>query len=254
MNQSRITIPTTELRRFYGFLKLFNSKTILEISKDINKSKNKQNKFIKMINDSYKHFSKFNNQYEEFLPFANKRKPLPSVTSNKKYKNTEEVIKELEGSKHNLRISYIEREIDPRRSTLAKFDYGKSGRSSGTGGIDFLGCENILDKPVNGEIKTKGDGNAFYSLIQLLNYFTELSTPNQILRCNKYNLFQANLKQNQKFVLIVLFSDFNHNSKRQKDILNETIILSKYILKNYTQIEKIEFLNMTKPFKNFAVL
>ena len=247
-------IPTTELRRFYSFLKLFNSKTILEISKDINASKNKQNKFVKMIKDSYKHFLDYNNKNEEFLLFAKKRKPLPPPQSTNVYKNTEEVISELIDSKGKIHITFIEREIDPRRSTLAKFDYGKSGRSSGTGGIDFLGWEKILNKPVIGEIKTRGDKNAFYALIQLLNYFTELSTPNQILRCNRYNLFQANLNQNQKFVLVVLFSDFNHNSKRQKDILNETIILSKYILKNYAQIENIEFLNMTKPFNNFAVL
>ena len=117
-----------------------------------------------------------------------------------------------------------------------------------------MGWENTLNSPVIGEIKTKGDENAFFALIQLLNYFTELSTSNQIKRCNKHNLFKTKLTPKQKFVLVVLFADFNHNSQRQKDILQETKLLAKYILPKLKQIKAIEFLNMTKPFKKFDSL
>jgi len=56
-------------------------------------------------------------------------------------------------NKRDLSFFYIEREIDPRRMTKAKFDDGTSGKSSGIGGIDFIAWNIKNDLPIIGEIK-----------------------------------------------------------------------------------------------------
>ena len=117
-----IVIPTTELRNFYGFLKYVDIPPTLDILKGINKRKDRKSKLLKMIKDSYNHFSKYDNSEQSFLSFS-KRKDLPSVNAGGLYSSTGEVVRDIKDG--NSEIEYIAREIDPRRATNATFDTGK---------------------------------------------------------------------------------------------------------------------------------
>ena len=261
-------IPTTELRRFYEHLKIFGSVTSLHMVKEFNASIRKQNLIKKMMEKSFTHFSLYNNVDEPFRGKAN-RTTLPKLTVGGYYKNTQEVVKEIKNRKSNgvvddnnqVKVIYVDREIDPRRMTKAKYESGVSGKSSGIGGIDLIAWDKIKRSPFLGEIKTRTDKNAFLALIQVLTYFIEFSTENQIERCEKHSFFSVDdkkLKVNyKKFELGVVFADFNKNSKTQMQILNETKELAKY-LKNceYNNIPRfnIHFFNMTKPFDKFEIL
>lgn len=247
----RIIIPTTEIRRFYSLLDLFNARTTIGISKDINRSKNKKKKFVKIVNNSYEHFTSYKNLEENFIPDRVNRKPLPNGNNNGRYKSTGEVIKALKDANGKIGIDFIEREIDPRRATCSIYDFGGPASHSGTGGIDFIAWKN--NKPFIGEVKTRTDKNAFYAFVQVLTYWSELSTPNQIERCNNFKLFGKDL-DNQEFSLGIIFADYNHNSKIKNQILTQTKELAKYVIENIKQIYSIDFLNMTKPFTKFEIL
>jgi hypothetical protein len=253
----RMVIPTTAMRRFYSFLKLYNSNTILQVSKDINASVPKQRKFADIICQSATHFSIYSNVEEPFLSENSRRKKLPPVSLEPRFKNTQEVISFLlkntmQGAK--LKPSNMEREIDPRRTTRAVFDDGRPGRSSGVGGADLVAWDEVSDKPMVGEIKTRGDENAFYALVQVINYFVEFSTDKQIERCNRHNLFGKSLSPTQEFTLAIMFADFNHNSTRQIDILEESKKLATMIEGEFEQIHKIIFVNIEKSKKDFEIL
>lgn len=237
----KILIPTTELRHFYNFIKLFNTNTILEISKELN---NNKDRLIKIVKKSQKHFLIYNNVRQNFFP-KETRKALPKFNPEGLFENTNQVVKKLKNDNGKSGIEYVAREVDPRRTKNAIFDNGRLGTSSGTGGIDFIGWHKNM--PLIGEIKTKSDTTAFQALIQVLTYFTELSTPNQIKRCNNHNLFKnRKLKENQKFILGIVFADFNYNSISRKKILEQTLELAKYIKPHINQIASIKFIEMIK--------
>lgn len=145
---------------------------------------------MEIVDRSAKHFESYTNIDEEFLPADNKRGELPIQVNPKEDKKTNDIVKLIESlncdSSHSINIRYIEREIDPRRSTYAKYDFGENASGSGTGGIDFIAWDETYNKPFIGEIKTPRDKESFYALIQVLMYFVELSTPSQIERCNKH--------------------------------------------------------------------
>ncbi|MBC8190748.1 MAG: hypothetical protein H8E18_00035 [FCB group bacterium] len=250
-------IPTTAMRRFYSFLKMYNSNTILQVARDVNASVSKQKKFANIICKSSNHFSIYSNVEEPFLSENSTRKKLPPFDTTGLFKNTQEVIsfllkKRIQGAM--LKPSNIEREIDPRRATRAVFDDGRSGRSSGVGGADLIAWDEANDKPMVGEIKTRGDENAFYALIQVINYFIEFSTAKQIERCNHHNLFGKPISPKQKFTLAIIFADFNHRSARQIDILEQSKNLAAMIEKEFEQIHNIIFVNIEKTMKDFEVL
>lgn len=253
----RMVIPTTAMRRFYSFLKLYNSNTILQVAIDINASVPKQRKFADIICRSATHFSIYSNVEEPFLSENARRREIPPVGPTPRFKNTQEVISfllnyPLQGK--NFQPFNIEREIDPRRTTRAVFDDGRSGKSSGVGGADLVAWDKVSDKPMVGEIKTRGDENAFYALVQVINYFVEFSSLKQIERCNRHNLFGKSLSPTQEFTLAIIFADFNHNSARQEEILVQSKNLASMIEQEFEQIHKIIFVNIEKKMKDFEIL
>ncbi len=131
------------------------------------------------------------------------------------------------------------------RTTNAESEMGIRGKS-GSGGIDFIGLNCKKSLPILGEIKVKGDQNAFYALIQLLTYLAELSTPNQIARINKHKLFKNNFdfSSEASFYLYILLV-FEKMGEEKEKILNETMKLAGKLEKPQIQeIEKIVFLKM----------
>lgn len=254
----RVIIPTTQLRYFYQSFELFDANPVWETAKGINGSKDKKKFIVKMIERSLQHFSIYDNRTEPFLADDNDRIPLPEINPEERFIETRHVIRAIKDAnidnQTEYKIRFIEREIDPRRSRLSMYDFGKEASGSGTGGADFIGWEVNSDLPFIGEVKTRDDTNAFKALIQVLTYFTEFSTPNQIERCNRHNVFGRTLNTDQEFILGIVLADFNTRSKPKLGILEQSKILADYITPKFKQIHSIVFLNMTKPFTDFEIL
>ncbi|RPH49077.1 MAG: hypothetical protein EHM85_15120 [Desulfobacteraceae bacterium] len=262
---SRKIIPITELRYFYKSLSELRLSTItqLQIVEDITRKEN-FTKLISWYNESKKHFAeKYENSEESFLPDDLSHRRSLSI-NDKAISSTQDVISVFNEKQkedglihvkveddHNYDFCYIEREVSPYRTTNSEFVTGKSGKSSGTGGVDFIGWNPTKKLPILGEIKVGGDQNPFYALIQLLTYLSELSTPNQIKRINKYKLFGniPDLTHETSFYLYILLVN-KDPFKIKKGILSKTQKLAADLKKPaIPEIEKIVFLNMNSKTK-----
>lgn len=253
-------IPITKLRNFYSFLSTLNFSTETQkcISDDFCRKTNFK-KLIKLYNDSYNNLNSFyNNSNEDFFNSKTytKRAPLSKfgTTVRKSYdiiailNNMRNINIRNPNNKKQLDFVFINYEVSPLRTTKAIYQDGEKGSSSGTGGIDFIGYNNIQKIPILGEIKINGDKNPFYALIQLLTYLSELSIPSQIKRINKFNLFGNNvtLKNDTVFDLYILFYHSKKKKKYYDYILNNTKELANKIVgsKNIKNLNDIVFLEM----------
>lgn len=245
-------IPITKLRNFYDSLKKLSSPTEAQlcILKDYNTDSN-YTKLIDLYKESKKDFFEYKNIDEPFLPSPQnlaKRKSLPvnvvTISSD------EDVISvllernpEIDVGDEDYNFKYIEREVPTCRTPKTKSVAGI--RESGAGGIDFIGfnCKNHL--PILGEIKVKEDQNAFYALIQLLMYLSQLSTPNQLERIGKHNFFKndSSFTPKTSFYLYILLV-FTKYGKLKDEILTETQKLAEHLEQGIQEIEKIVFLKM----------
>ena len=247
-------IPVTELRCFYNILKFFSSNTQLNISEDFNRKGNFKN-LCKIYNDSKKHFSKaYDNSNESFLgnnPEIRKQIPtIPEILKSTLDATTffESVdIVPVDNNKH-LDFIYVEREVSTIRTTKSIFNSGKSGKSSGTGGLDFIGLNSNDRLPILGEVKIDSDKNAFYALIQLLTYLSEIITASQIKRINNYNLFGKDVEcnENTKFYLYIILTELKGEHER---IFSETIKLAENLKMGILDIQNIVFLKLDKKTK-----
>ncbi len=255
---SRLIIPTTEIRRLYEFLGKWSLKTRQAILEDFARKDSKKDLLVEMVNRSLKHFGDFSNVEEEFLRVDNKRMKLPDHVNRNDKKRTNHIVKLIGSlncdSSNTCNIKYIEREIDPRRSTYSTYDYGGNASHSGTGGIDFIGWDETYNKPFIGEVKTPKDKEAFYALVQVLMYFVEISTPYQIERCNRYLLFKKELKPKQDFALGIILTDFHKRSTAYQSTLEKTKSLASYLSEHIEQIHNIQFLDFAEPYKEFVIL
>ncbi len=250
-------IPETKLRNFYEMLKLFSNETQYKILTDFNRKSN-YTKLVDIYETSKKHFDNKYNYKGSFLGNKpDKRKKLKTNTKGE-IKNTNDLVfhfqknKIISFQKQNdyLNFEYIEREISPIRTPKTKFESGKSGKSSGIGGVDFIGWNTEKKLPILGEIKIKNDENPFYALIQLLTYLSEFSTPRQIDRINKAKLFKYEIPRAPKFFLYIVLSNYNWNSKLSKMIFNSTKELSENIQNKVNEIEEIIFIEINSLKKN----
>jgi hypothetical protein len=244
-------IPITKLRDFYNLMRIFSINTHIKILKDFNRGENYK-KLIEIFNDSKKHFEKYCCSDKFTIEDENKRKPLPiSPIGIKKTNDLVAILKNndlnIVNNNKNLSFQYLAREVSPLRTTgNAKFESGQSGRSSGTGGLDFIGWNVNNNIPILGEIKVNSDENPFFALIQLLTYLSELVTPNQINRINKTGLF-ANHISEPVFYLYIILSNYNYNSKPRTRILQETIVLANKLKKEIDEIFEISILEINEP-------
>jgi hypothetical protein len=252
---SKIIVPTTALRHYYKSLSKLSASTQTQQNKleDQLRGKN-SDKLIQMYIESYEHIQRiYNNPNEPILDINNQvRKKSSGALGAISIKSDEDVISVLANSNPTIKVSnatydfeYIEREVSPLRTTNALQDNGKSARRSGTGGIDFIGWNLNNNIPILGEIKVESDQNSFYALIQLLTYLSELSTPNQIDRINKYSLFNSHfLSVSSKFYLYILSCRIRKPGGKKNMILPETKTLANKLIGSIPQIENIVFLHM----------
>ena len=242
-------IPLTKIRNLYNLLREFSTSTHISIMNDFNR-KNNYKKLIDIYKDSKRHFSKYLCN-DSFINEVN-RKELP--TNPNKISNTNDLVTILEKNCINvvnnkeLNFKYLKREVSTLRTTgNAKFESGQSGRSSGTGGLDFIGWNSTNNIPILGEIKVLNDENPFFALIQLLTYLSELSTPNQIERINNTSLFDRNITSPPQFYLYTILSSYNNNSKERQILLNGTLELMKKLKNEIADIFDIVILKLDEP-------
>ena len=240
-------IPTTDLRKLYSFFRLFSTKTQLAVLKDYNRHKN-YGHLVDLYSESKMYFTQYNND-EPFLRDGVKRSEILADEAPV-FKSTKDVIAFFNQHEQikvenddSLTFSYIEREIDPRRMTRAKFDNGSSGKSSGTGGIDFLAWNVNMKLPIIGEIKCKSDETPFFALIQLLMYCSEMVTKSQVKRINNTRLFKREI--DLPYLLYIFLGDFNLEGEKGKFIEPLKILIPK-IIENIHDIKDIVILDANK--------
>lgn len=103
---------------------------------------------------------------------------------------------------------YVERQIPTLRVE------GGGQRTSGAGGLDYIARRAAT--PILGEVKRDADQNPFYAFVQLLTYLSEMVTPNQIERANRWNLFGVDIGGQPAFDLHLLLADFNDRGDKGK--------------------------------------
>lgn len=244
-------IPITKLRSFYESLAKLRlaTKTQLNIADDFNRKENYK-QIIALYKESKEHFAK---KYEyNAEPFLSKSSRKPIDNNVISISRTQNIISVFQANKELIHVKndskydfkYLQREVSPLRTTNAEFETGKSGKSSGNGGIDFIGLNLDNDLPILGEIKVGADQNPFYALIQLLTYLSELSTRNQIKRINKTELFgNIHLTDEPSFYLYILLVNTS-SSDIKKELLRKTQKLAVRLQEDIKEIKEIVFLKM----------
>ena len=248
-------IPTTNLRKLYSFFRFFSTGTQLEILNDYNR-KNNYRKIVELYNESKRYFSSYTNDEPFIRDNVKRSKVVPDKAEH--FKNTKDVIaffmKQKEVIVHNdiaLSFRYIEREIDPRRMTKATYDDGSSGKSSGIGGIDFIGWNNKSSLPIIGEIKCGSDETPFFAFLQLLMYCAEMATPLQLNRVNGTELFKS--KITLPYLLYIFLADFNLHGEKGKFIEPLKNLIRK-VVSEISDIENVIILEAHKKSKTVTVL
>jgi len=200
---------------------LFSTRPQIAICDELIRKNCLGNLFIDAIREN----EKFNNIQEPFLGEHFRIDP------SEKSIGTNKVINFLRTNKNILQLSadseylfeYAQREISPFRMTSS------NRRTSGSGGMDYLGRANGV--PVIGEIKYKTDQNPFYALVQLLTYLSEMATENQWNRIKIFDLFGIEkYPENIQFDLHIFLSNFNHKGEKGK-LLEKTNILASQTVK-----------------------
>ena len=253
-NPSFKIVPSTELRHYYkSFSHLSASTKTQQNALNDHLRGNNFNNLVKLYSESFEHVKKIYNNPNEpmFVKNSQTRKKSSGIYPPLAIKSDEDVISVLQNSNPLIVVSdpiyefeYIEREVSPLRTTGAKQENGKSAQRSGTGGIDFIGWNLKNDIPILGEIKVNNDQNPFYALIQLLTYLSEISTPNQIDRINKYAHFTKFLPDNSQFYLYILSCRTKNRLGKYDRILLETNTLAGRLVAGIPQIKDIVFLYM----------
>lgn len=112
-------------------------------------------------------------------------------------------------------FAFVDREISPARTPGGTFSDGGKATSTGRGGIDYV-ARTLAPTPIPilGEIKVKGDKDAFYAFVQLLTYLSELCSDAQAARARRH-LFQDTVDCSASWDLHILLADFNDRSARE---------------------------------------
>lgn len=146
---------------------------------------------MKLVAESRDHFALYDNRSEAFHNRGAAGLLTPSRQDSSHLANRfvqqlaiseDNVVQVVDAPQYSFR--YVDYDISPWRTTHSEFENGKSGQSSGAGGLDLLLSNHIDQTPIIGEIKAETDVNPFLGLIQSLMYAVELSTPTQRERLN----------------------------------------------------------------------
>ena len=241
-----IQIPETGLRKLYITLKGKNTKEQKEVAKYYCDN---TDELIELYNESINSFKDYDLSQENFVNKEYKRKEIGKPQEEEGTRKVIAYFKESNNkifitNESSLNFDYINREISPYRSP-------KSGnKSSGLGGIDFIGWNTSKKGPIIGEIKVGSDGNPFIALIQALTYSSEMFTQNQIKRINKFKLFGDNNIidfGNKNIYIYLLFFEFpgkGGRKSKKNELLKYALYIAGNIKNKIKDIKDISFLFM----------
>jgi hypothetical protein len=177
-----ITVPITHLRRFYDVMKLLDTATWVQLAKfysDAPASLERLWEHSQTAFSCYHNTDAWGRDKTKDLPSAPKR--VVSISSTNEFTA---FIKAPNNSFGNVTPgwTFVERELNPRRTRRGMYSDKRPATNSGAGGMDLLLRSIATGFPAVGEVKVKKDKNAFFALVQAMTYAVELSTPKQLTR------------------------------------------------------------------------
>lgn len=177
-------VPITVLRQFYETMKLLETATWVNLANFYSEN---PISLERLWNKSQMQFQIYENDDNWG---RGETKPLPlvpkSVHSIQSTNEFTAFIKQANNScSKSTGYTYVERELNPRRTQRAEFSDKRRVNNSGAGGIDVL-LRSSLGFPAVGEVKVGRDKNAFFALVQAITYAVELSTRSQFARLKKH--------------------------------------------------------------------
>jgi hypothetical protein len=204
---------TTRLRCFYEELHYFSTATHQEMCNDFLRALRATRKptLANWFMEAFQARTSFDNVCQPFLNEESLqiRKPIgPDARGDNRIihlLSTKQAI-QVTGLPNEYQFQYVERQVPPLRVE------GSGQPTSGAGGIDFIGRRGVV--PILGEVKLDTDQNPFYAFIQLLTYLSEMATPKQIERANRWSLFGGNIGRCPSFDLHIILADFNDRGEK----------------------------------------
>lgn len=176
-----ITVPITHLRQFYDVMKLLETATWVNLAQFYSTTPASLERLWTLSRNA---FASYHNSDDWG---RGKTKELPSVPRFvTAISSTNEFTAYIKQPGNSCSIgtgyTFVERELNPRRTARGVFSNKRPATKSGTGGIDVLLKSRETGLPAVGEVKVGNDKNAFFALIQAMTYAVELSTPSQLVR------------------------------------------------------------------------
>jgi hypothetical protein len=188
----RSLIPISRLRRFYETLRLINTaKVHSEIAAHLARNADTADVVDTLFADSLRHLRTYSNVAQPFHPGRNRDWVQHCRDQTDRFANC--LVANLaphDGVPAALRIEsvpglhyhVVDYEVSPLRTAGGhRFEDGRSGSSSGKGGMDLLLAASD-GVPVVGEVKAPGDTSLFVALVQALTYAVEILTGQQTQR------------------------------------------------------------------------
>ena len=175
-----ITVPITYLRQFYETLTLLETSTWVDLAQSYMTHPDALERLWKHSREAfleYHNVDGWGQRTTKDLPAA--LDSVKAISSTNQF--TEFIRRDGNCFSTSTGYSFVERELNPRRTRLAVYSNKLPATSSGAGGIDVL-LRSEKGFPTVGEVKVRNDKNAFFALIQAMTYAVELSTPNQLAR------------------------------------------------------------------------
>lgn len=205
-SKTPIIVPITPLRQFYETMLLLEKATWVNLAKFYSEN---PVCFERLWNKSQKVFQSYANEADWGRGETRDLPPVPAkaglISSTNEF--TAFVRQPKNSCSHETGFTYVERELNPRRTRQGVFSNRAPSTKSGTGGIDVLLKSKATGFPVVGEVKVGDDKNAFFGLVQAITYAVELSTPNQLARLKKHfgdNFKNLNVEEGKVEVVLLM--------------------------------------------------
>lgn len=179
-----ITVPITKLRQFYDVMNVLDTATWVNLAQFYSQAPDSLERLwnqSRAIFAAYHNMDDWGREETKTLPKVPAR--LGAISSTNEFTV---FVKEPDNSLANAGFTFVERELNPRRTRKGVFSDKRPATKSGTGGIDLLLRSSSTGFPTVGEVKVKKDKNAFFALVQAMTYAVELSTPSQLARLKKH--------------------------------------------------------------------
>lgn len=221
-----IIVPNTVLRQFYETMKLLEKATWVNLAKFYSESPSSLERLWKLSRAA---FLSYHNDADWG---RGKTKDLPSaphrVTDISSTNEFTAFIQTADNSfSEQMGYSYVERELNPRRTALGVFSDSRPATKSGAGGVDIL-LRSQSGLPAVGEVKVADDKNAIFALVQAMTYAVELSTPSQFrrIKCHSGEHFSdLNVDKSQIEIVLLMVNPVKDES--HDPVLNLITMLNK---------------------------